>query len=182
MTLGNIMFITAYDNLLKNFHSCHRLLFKFSFFSNRSVDSTSSILRYIFPMSAVLQVLIAFSIFIYRRKYEKQDGKMHEISLQPAICTRLQGENGHGTNNGFFRTNTSRYNKIMFQANNMVFIALFLVGTLIFFSLDRKYFNDVILYCQDFAPPLMLNIVFPIIFFARNKDAVLFIKKCMTCR
>ena len=134
-----------------------------------------------FPMSAVLQVLVASSIFIYRRKYEKQDGKTYEINLKPA-STILQASNGHGTNNGFFRTNTSRYNKIMFQANNMVFIALFLVGTLIFFSLDRKYFNDVILYCQDFAPPLMLNIVFPIIFFARNKDAVLFIKKCMTCR
>ena len=133
-------------------------------------------------MSAVLQVLIASSIFIYRRKYEKQDGKMYDISLHPAICTSLQGFNGHATNNGFFRTNTSRYNKIMFQANNMVFIALFLVGTLIFFSLDRKYFNDVILYCQDFAPPLMLNIVFPIIFFARNKDAVSFIKRCITCR
>ena len=133
-------------------------------------------------MSAVLQVLIAFSIFIYRRKYEKQDGKMYDISLHPAICSSVEGLNGYLTNNGFFRTNTTRYNKIMFQANNMVFISLFLVGTLIFFSLDRKYFNDVILYCQDFAPPLMLNIVFPIIFFARNKDAVLFIKKCMTCR
>ena len=133
-------------------------------------------------MSAVLQVLIASSIFIYRRKYEKQDGKTYDISLQPAICTSLQGLNGHATINGFFRTNTSRYNKIMFQANNMVFIALFLVVTLIFFSLDRKYFNDVILYCQDFAPPLMLNIVFPIIFFARNKDAVSFIKRCITCR
>ena len=133
-------------------------------------------------MSAVLQVLIASSIFIYRRKYEKQDGKTYEISRQPAICTSLRALNGHGTNNGFFRTNTSRYNKIMFQATNMVFIALFLVGTLIFFSIDRKYFNDAILYCRDFAPPIILNVAFPIIFFARNKDAVSFIKTCMTCR
>ena len=133
-------------------------------------------------MSAVLQVLTASSIFIYRRKYEKQDGKAYDISLHSGICTSVEGSRGHGTNNGFFRANTTRYNNIMFQASNMVFIALFLVGTLISFSLDRKYFNDVILYFRDFAHPMILNVVFPIIFFARNKDALSFIKKCMTCR
>ena len=153
-------------------------------FLNRSISSTSPILRYIFPMSGVMHVLIATSIFIYRRKYEKQDGKTYEISLQPAICTGPQGLNGHGTNNGFFRTNTTRYNKIMFQACNMVFIALFLFGTYFILHIGTywKYFNDVILYCRDFAPPIMLNIVFPIIFFARNKDASSFIKRCITCR
>ena len=113
---------------------------------------------------------------------EKLDGKKYDVNLQPAMCTSVDGLKEHGTGHGFFRTNTSRYNKIMFQATNMVFIALFLVGTLIFFSIDRKYFNDAILYCRDFAPPLMLNIVFPIIFFARNKDAVSFTKRCITCR
>ena len=158
-------------------------LFKLiSFYLNRSISSTSSILRYIIPMSAVIQVLVAFSIFSYRKKYEKLDGKKYDVNLQPAMCTSVDGLKEHGRNNGFFRTNTSRYNKIMFQASNMVLIALFLVGTLIFFSLDRKYFNDAILYCRDFAPPIIINVAFPIIFFARNKDAVSFIKTCMTCR
>ena len=149
---------------------------------NSSMDSASSIMIYILPITAVSQFLAALSISYYRTKYQKQDVKVYEIQLRPTSSTNNAESVEHGHINDLIRANTSRYNKIIFQVSNMMFIALCLFLIFIAFSLDKHEIHFVIKYCHDFAAGIMLSVVIPIIFFVRNKDAVCFIKECLSCR
>ena len=149
---------------------------------NSSMDSASSIMVYILPITAVSQFLAALSISYYRTKYQKQDDKIYEIQLRPTSSANNVESNEHGQGNDFIRVNTSRYNKIIFQVSNMMFVALCLFLIFMAFSLDKHEIHFLIKYCHDFAAGIMLGVVIPIIFFVRNKDAVSFIKECLSCR
>ena len=146
------------------------------------MDSASSIMVYILPITAASQFLAALTISYYRTKYQKQDDKIYEIQLRPTSSANNVESNEHGQSNDFIRVNTSRYNKIIFQVSNMMFIALCLFLVFIAFSLDKHEIHFLIKYCHDFAAGIMLGVVITIIFFARNKDAVSFIKDCLSCR
>lgn len=146
------------------------------------MDSASSIMVYILPITAVSQFLAALSISYYRTKYQKQDDKIYEIQLRPTSSANNVESNEHGQSNDFIRANTNRYNKIIFQVSNMIFIALCLFLVFIAFSLDKHEIHFLIKYCHDFAAGIMLGVVIPIIFFVRNKDAVSFIKEWLSCR
>ena len=146
------------------------------------MDSASSIMVYILPITAASQFLAALTISYYRTKYQKQDVKVYEIQLRPTSSANNVESNEHGQSNDFIRVNTSRYNKIIFQVSNMIFIALCLFLVFIAFSLDKHEIHFLIKYCHDFAAGIMLSVVIPIIFFVRNKDAVSFIKECLSCR
>ena len=149
---------------------------------NSSMDSASSIMLYILPITAVSQFLAALGISYYRTKYRKQDVKIYDIQLRPTSSANNAESIEHGQINHFIRPNTSRYNKIIFQVSNMMFIALCLFLIFIAFSLDKHEIHFVIKYCHDFAAGIMLSVVIPIIFFVRNKDAVSFIKEYLSCR
>ena len=146
------------------------------------MDSASSIMVYILPITAASQFLAALTISYYRTKYQKQDVKVYEIQLRPTSSANNMESNEHGQSNDFIRVNTSRYNKIIFQVSNMIFIALCLFLVFIAFSLDKHEIHFLIKYCHDFAAGIMLSVVIPIIFFVRNKDALCFIKECLSCR
>ena len=149
---------------------------------NSSMDSASSIMLYILPVTAVGQFLAALSISYYRTKYQKQDVKIYDIQLRPTSSGNNAESIEHGQINHVIRPNTSIYNKIIFQVSNMMFIALCLFLIFIAFSLDKHEIHFVIKYCHDFAAGIMLSVVIPIIFFVRNKDAISFIKECLLCR
>ena len=146
------------------------------------MDSASSIMVYILPITAVSQFLAALTISYYRTMYQKQDDKIYEIQLRPTSSANNVESNEHGQSNDFIRANTNRYNKIIFQVSNMMFIALCLFLIFIAFSLDKHEIHFLIKYCHDFAAGIMLSVVIPVIFFVRNKDAVCFIKECLSCR
>ena len=81
------------------------------------MDSASSIMIYILPITAVSQFLAALSISYYRTKYQKQDDKIYEIQLRPTSSANNVESNEHGQSNDFIRANTNRYNKIQ-KPNN----------------------------------------------------------------
>ena len=148
------------------------------------MDSATSILLYIFPMSAMLQFLAAICISYYRQKYQQQDTKVYHIQLR---LTNDGNADESGTNcetNDSFNANTSIYNKIIFQVSHMLFIGLCLLLLFIIFtiSLDKNDIHFVIRCSKDFAPGILLTVIIPIIFFARNKDAFDFVKSCLLCR
>ena len=85
--------------------------------------------------------------------------------------------------NGSIEVNTSIYNKIIFQVSHMLLIGLCLLLLFIIFtiSLDKNDIHFMIRCSKDFAPGILLTVILPIIFFARNKDAFYFVKSCVLC-
>ena len=148
------------------------------------MDSATSIMLYIFPMSAMIQFLAAICISYYRRKYQKHDTKIYHIQLRLANDGNADESGRHCETNASFEVNTSIYNKIIFQVTHMMFIGLCLLLLFVIFtiSLDKKDIHFVIRCTKDFAPGILLTVVIPIIFFARNKDALYFVKRCLSCR
>ena len=153
------------------------------FLENSSTDSATSILLYIFPMSALIQFLAAICISYYRRKYQKHDSKVYHIQLRLANDGNADESGRNCETNGSFNVNTSIYNKIILQVSHMIFIGLCLLLLFIIFtiSLDKNDIHFMIRCSKDFAPGILLTVILPIIFFARNKDAFLFVKSCVLC-
>ena len=151
---------------------------------NSSMDSATSILLYIFPMSVMIQFLAAICISYYRRKYQKHDTKVYHIQLRLNNGGNADASGRNCETNNSFEVNTSIYNKIIFQVGHMLFIGLCLLLLFIIFtiSLDKKDIHFVIRCSKDFAPGILLTVIIPIIFFARNKDAFYFVKSCLLCR
>ena len=151
---------------------------------NSSMDSATSILLYIFPMSAMIQFLAAICISYYKQKYQKHDTKIYHIQLRVANDGNADESGRNGETNGSFEVNTSIYNKIIFQVSHMMFIGLCLLLLFIIFtiSLDKNDIHFMIRCSKDFAPGILLTVILPFIFFARNKDACYFVKSCVLCR
>ena len=135
-------------------------------------------------MSAMIQFLSAICISYYRRKYQRHDTKIYHIQLRFANDGNADESGRNFETNNSFNVNTSIYNKIIFQVSHMLFIGLCLLLLFIIFaiSLDKKDIHFLIRCSKDFAPGILLTVIIPIIFFARNMDAFYFVKSCFLCR
>ena len=135
------------------------------------------------PISLVLHIFAAFHISYYRRKYQKHDTKVYHIQLRLANDGNADESGRDSEINNSFNVNTSIYNKIIFQVSHMLFIGLCLLLLFIIFtiSLDKNDIHFMIRCSKDFAPGILLTVILPIIFFARNKDAFYFVKSCVLC-
>ena len=148
-----------------------------------SMDSATSIMLYILPTSAMIQFLAALCISYYRRKYQQQDNKVYDIQLRPDNDVNADESGRACETNGSLKINTNIYNKIIFQASHMLFIALCLFILFIIFaiSIDKNDIHFVIRCSKDFAPGILFSVMIPIIFFVRNKDAFYFVKNGVLC-
>ena len=135
----------------------------------------------IFLGTGMIHIFATMMISYYQRQYQKQDNTVYIIKLRTAESpsnTESQERVEHETNP---RVNTSEYNKILFQVNNMMSIGTYVLISIIITILARNdipYFN----YLQEFLPPIILGIIIPCIFYVRNCKARLFIKECFVKR
>ena len=135
----------------------------------------------IFLGSGLIHVFATVMISYYQRQYQKQDNTVYIIKLQTAESPNNTTSSERVLHETSPRVNTSEYNKILFQVNNMMSIGAYVVITMIITILARNdipYFN----YLQEFLPAIMLGIIIPCIFYARNSKARLFIKECFVKR
>ena len=73
---------------------------------NSSMDSATSILLYIFPMSVMIQFFAAICISYYRRKYQKHDTKVYHIQLRLANDGNADESGRNCETNDSFEVNT----------------------------------------------------------------------------
>ena len=131
--------------------------------------------------SGLIHMFAAIMISYYRRKYQKEDTAVYFIKLrvpESPINTNPTDRVVWKTNP---QVNTSEYNKILFQVNNMMTIGLYVVVVILFAILAKDnpcYLN----YLSDFLAAIMLGIVIPCIFYIRNPKARLFVKECLVRR
>ena len=151
------------------------------YLSFRSISPGNWIYLTIFLGSGLLHVFATVMISYYQRQYQKQDNTVYIIKLQTAESPNNTTSSERVLHETSPRVNTSEYNKILLQVNNMMSIGAYVVITMIITILARNdipYFN----YLQEFLPAIMLGIIIPCIFYVRNSKARLFIKECFVKR
>ena len=131
----------------------------------------------------VLLLFVSAYISYYRRKYQEQDTTVFVIQLRPDDDENKAREKNNQENNVLL--NTMRYNKILFGVMDMVFYAVFsIIMTIIWLvtRIQHKKANEtqekvfIIYYFHDFLPWFIINVIFPCIFFIRNRRARDYVK------
>ena len=120
-------------------------------------------------------------ISYYQRQYQKQDNTVYTINLRTAESPNNAESQERVEHETKPRVNTSEYNKILFQVNNMMSIGSYVLISMMVTILaqnDIPYFN----YLREFLPAIILGIIIPCIFYVRNCKARLFIKECFVRR
>ena len=149
--------------------------------SFRSFSFGSWIYLTIFLGSGLIHVFATVMISYYQRQYQKQDNTVYIIKLQTAESPNSTTSSERVLYETSPQVNTSEYNKILFQVNNMMSIGAYVLITMIVTILARNdipYFN----YLQEFLPAIMLGFLIPCIFYVRNSKARLFVKECFVKR
>ena len=135
----------------------------------------------IFLGSGLIHIFATVMISYYQRQYQKQDSTVYIIQLRTAESLNNIKSSERVMHETSPRVNTSEYNKILFQVNNMMSIGTYVLISMIVAILARydiPYFN----YLQEFLPAMILGIIIPCIFYVRNCKARLFIKDCFVKR
>ena len=131
--------------------------------------------------SLIVHLICAGQIAWQKWKYQKEDNIVYSIQLPKKSYQNDSLSNGKDVNQHGPSTNTKRYNPILFQLENIIWLAIALG---IFFTiqiLQRFYTNYASAYLILFVPELMTNVVIPIIFYARNEKARKFVLSCFRC-
>ena len=135
----------------------------------------------IFLGSGLIHIFATVMISYYQRQYQKQDSTVYIIQLRTAESLNNIKSSQRVMHETSPPVNTSEYNKILFQVNNMMSIGTYVLISMIVAILARydiPYFN----YLQEFLPAMILGIIIPCIFYVRNCKARLFIKDCFVKR
>ena len=147
------------------------------------MKSPSWIMKYIVPASLILNIFAVLHISYCRYMYKKQDNTVHEIQLRPAGTQNNVESRDNGQSLEVVPVNTRRYNKILFQLNNMICFAVILIVCVVFVGLymvithNMETINYVAEYCKGFMQFFLFGIIIPCIFYIRNRDARMYIKE-----
>ena len=135
----------------------------------------------IFLGSGLIHIFATMMISYYQRQYQKQDNTVYIIQLRTVESPNNTKSSERVIHDTSPRVNTSEYNKILFQVNNMMSVGSYVIISMIVTILARNdipYFN----YLREFVPAIILGIIIPCIFYVRNRKARLFIKDCFVQR
>ena len=144
-------------------------------FNNSTIGST--ILPWLVGFSVIIYIFATITIFYHKKKNEKQDNPVYIISLPPTQTTD-ENRSEHHMMTGTQRTNTERYNPIMFPLGSLGYLTFAMATTVALTalrSLDLNKTHYMLDYLRDFAPGFMFSILIPLIFYARHVEARTFI-------
>ena len=134
-------------------------------------------LPWLVGLSVIIYIFATITIFYHKKKNEKQDNPVYIISLPPTQTTD-ENRSRHHMTAGTQRTNTERYNPIMFPLGSLVYLTFAMATTVALTalrSLDLNKTHYMLDYLRDFCPGFMFSIVIPVFFYARHAKARKFI-------
>ena len=139
-------------------------------------------MKYICPASLILHIFAVLHISYCKYVYKKQDTTVHQIQLRPVGTEKNVEPRDQGPSLKFMPVNTRRYNKILFQLNNMICFAVILIVCILvvfcmFITNNMETINYLAEYCKGFLQFFMFGIVIPCIFYVRNRDARMYFKE-----
>ena len=151
-------------------------------FNNRSEAIRGSIIYVVIVSTFIIHLISAVLIAHQEWKYQKEHTPVYVIQLPPRASQNGNVSNRNDeANHNAVPTNTTRYNPILFQLENIKWLAIALGIFFIIQILQRFYTNYASAYLTLFVPELMTNVVIPIIFYARNEKARKFVLACFHC-
>ena len=155
-------------------------LFKFS---HRSKTMQGSII-FVFAVSSFIIHLVSAGQIAYQEwKYQKEHTAIHVIQLPPHPCQNASVlDRNDDRIHRAPQANTTRYNPILFQLENIICLAIMLGICIVIIILQQFSSNHASDYAKQFTPGLMINVVMPCIFYARNAKARKFVVSCFGCR
>ena len=132
--------------------------------------------------SLIVHLICAIQIACQKWKYQKEDTMVYSIQLPKKSCQNDSQSNVHDANQNGPSTNTKRYNPILFQLENILYLAIILGIHLAMITLRKMYTNHVSDYIELFFVPIMMNFVMPLMFYVRNAKARTFVVSRFTSR
>ena len=132
--------------------------------------------------SLIVHLICAGQIAWQKWKYQKEDNIVYSIQLPKKSFQNDSLSNGNDVNQHGPSTNTKRYNPILFQFENVIYVAIILGLHLAIITLPKMYTNHVSDYVKLCFVPMMVNFFMPFMFYMRNAKARSFVVSCFTNR
>ena len=132
--------------------------------------------------SLIVHLICAGQIAWQKWKYQKEDNIVYSIQLPKKSYQNDSLSNGNDVNQHGTSTNTKRYNPILFQFENIIYVAIILGLHLAIITLPKMYPNHVSDYVKLCFVPMMVNFFMPFMFYMRNAKARSFVVSCFTKR
>ena len=117
-----------------------------------------------------------------KKKYQKEENTVYIIRIPPNSSRSGSVSNGNDAIYHSQPTNTQRYNPILFQLENIIFVSITLALFLVMTIVRTRYVNHLSDYAREFLPGIMFSFVFPCIFYLRNANVRKFIVSCFVSR
>ena len=152
-------------------------------FIHRSFNALNySIMKILALLSFIIHLTSATLIAYQKKKYQEEDNTVYIIQIPP---NSSQGDSVSNGNRAIYHshpTNTTRYNPILFQLENIIFVSITLALFLVMIIVSTRYVNHLSDYAREFLPGIMFSFVFPCIFYLRNANVRKFIVSCFVSR
>ena len=126
-----------------------------------------------------------FHIYNYRRKYQKEDSRVHSIHIKSTSDSNDEGVpiSVHRSEN--LRLNTTNYNPIFLDVGTMAMFSVILTLSLLTLFCIMMISNSTGLYFVkniiDIVMLFIINVISPCIFYLSNHDARVYVKGLFVC-
>ena len=141
-----------------------------------------SIMKILALLSFIIHLTSATLIAYQKKKYQEEDNTVYVIQIPQNLSRSDSASNG---NNAIYRvqtTNTKRYNPILFQLENIIYLTITLALFFVMIIVSKRYVNHLSDYAREFLPGIMFSLIFPCIFYLRNANFRKFIVSCFVSR
>ena len=141
-----------------------------------------SIMKILALLSFIIHLTSATLIAYQKKKYQEEDNTVYIIRIPPNSSRSGSVSNGNNAMYNSQKTNTKRYNPILFQLENIIFVSITLALFLAMTIVSTRYVNHLSDYAREFLPGMMFSFIFPCIFYLRNANFRKFIVSCFVSR
>ena len=140
-------------------------------FIHRSFNALNySIMKIIALISFIIHLTSSTLIAYQKKKYQEEDNTVYIIRIPPNSSRSRSVSNGNNAIYNSQTTNTKRYNPILFQLENIIYLTITLALFFVMTIVSKRYVNHLSDYAREFLPGIMFSFVFPCIFYFRNAN------------
>ena len=152
-------------------------------FIHRSFNALNySIMKIIALISFIIHLTSATLIAYQKKKYQEEDNTVYIIRIPPNSSRSRSVSNGNNSIYNSQTINTKRYNPILFQLENIIYLTITLALFFVMIIVSKRYVNHLSDYAREFLPGIMFSFIFPCIFYVRNANFRKFIVSCFVSR
>ena len=152
-------------------------------FIHRSFNALNySIMKIIALISFIIHLTSSTLIAYQKKKYQEEDNTVYIIRIPPNSSRSRSVSNGNNAIYNSQTTNTKRYNPILFQLENIIYLTITLALFFVMTIVSKRYVNHLSDYAREFLPGIMFSFIFPCKFYVRNANFRKFIVSCFVSR